>query len=134
MVQLLSQALPDACTIYHSLQISHLHEGSPRYGELDVVVVFPSGHLAVLEVKAGQVDLSERGAFKRYGSVEKNLAHQAHAQTQLLDAQGARMLFVAMTRAQSQLHLVMSAAAERALTARLESQTTSSPSSATVAA
>lgn len=82
MVQLLSQALPDACTIYHGLQISHLHEGSQRYGELDVVVVFPSGHLAVLEVKAGEVELSERGAFKRYGSMEKNLAHQAHAQTQ----------------------------------------------------
>lgn len=82
MVQLLSQALPDACTIYHSLEISHLHEGSQRYGELDVVVVFPSGHLAVLEVKAGEVQLSDRGAFKRYGGVEKNLAHQAHAQTQ----------------------------------------------------
>ncbi|WP_213957586.1 ATP-binding domain-containing protein [Variovorax sp. dw_954] len=82
MLELLAKALPAACTIYHGLQISHMHESSQRYGELDAVVVFPAGHVAVLEVKAGEVELSERGAFKRYGSVEKNLAHQAHAQWQ----------------------------------------------------
>ncbi|MDM0010160.1 nuclease-related domain-containing protein [Variovorax sp. J22G73] len=82
MLRLLADALPAACRIYHGLQISHLHDASQRYGELDAVVVFPSGHLAVLEVKADEVELSERGVFKRYGAVEKNLAHQAHAQSQ----------------------------------------------------
>lgn len=82
MLRLLAGVLPDACTIYHSLQISYLHESTQRFGELDVVVAFPGGHLAVLEVKAGKVELSDRGIFKRYGASEKNLAHQAHAQLQ----------------------------------------------------
>ena len=38
---------------------------------------------------------------------------------EVLDEQRMRMLFVAMTRAQSSLHLVMSASAEQALAARL---------------
>ncbi|MEJ8848079.1 ATP-binding domain-containing protein [Variovorax rhizosphaerae] len=82
MIRLLGDALPAACTIYHSLQMSQLHESLQRFGELDVVVVFPGGHLAVLEVKAGAVELSESGVFKRYGSGGKNLAHQAHSQLQ----------------------------------------------------
>lgn len=80
MLRLLAEVLPADCAIYHNLQISHLHESSQRFGELDAVVVFPGGHVAVLEIKAGDVELSERGIFKRYGATEKNLAHQAHAQ------------------------------------------------------
>ncbi|MDM0029601.1 nuclease-related domain-containing DEAD/DEAH box helicase [Variovorax saccharolyticus] len=82
MLRLLESALPAGFTIYHGLAMSHLHEASQRYGELDAVVVSPGGHLAVLEIKAGSVELSARGAFKRYGAVEKNLKNQAHAQLQ----------------------------------------------------
>jgi hypothetical protein len=82
MLRLLAEVLPADCAIYHNLQISHLHASSQRFGELDAVVVFPNGHLAVLEIKAGDVELSDRGIFKRYGASEKNLAHQAHAQLQ----------------------------------------------------
>jgi thymidine kinase len=80
MLRLLATVLPDGHHVYHGMQTSNLHEGEQRYGELDAVVVFPSGHLAILEVKAGEVDFSERGVFKRYGSDEKNIANQAHAQ------------------------------------------------------
>ncbi|MBU2410806.1 MAG: ATP-binding domain-containing protein, partial [Gammaproteobacteria bacterium] len=82
MLALLAQALPAACRIYHGVSMSSVYGAMQRYGELDAVAVFPSGHLAVLEVKAGEVDLSERGIFKRYGGKEKNLAHQAHGQWQ----------------------------------------------------
>lgn len=85
MLRLLAAELPASCRIYHGVQISNIHEGIQRYGELDAVVVFPSGHLAVLEIKAGDVDLSD-GAYKQYGQVRKNLAHQAHAQLQGLIA------------------------------------------------
>ncbi len=82
MLALLAQALPAACRIYHGMSMSSVSGATQRYGELDAVVVFPSGHLAVLEVKAGEVDLSERGIFKRYGANEKNLALQTKGQWQ----------------------------------------------------
>ena len=80
MLRLLADALPPTWRVYHGVKTSQLHEGSQRYGELDAVAVAPNGHLAVLEIKAGQVDFSEDGAFKQYGAVRKNLVHQAHAQ------------------------------------------------------
>lgn len=80
MLRMLADVLPGDVIVYHGLKISHFHDASQRFGELDAVVAFPQGHVAVLEIKAGDVDLSERGIFKRYGGKEKNLAHQAHAQ------------------------------------------------------
>jgi len=80
MLRLLSQSLPEGWRIYHGVKMSHFHEATQRYGELDAVVAAPSGHLAVLEIKAGSIDLTEQGAFKQYGAVKKSLHHQAHAQ------------------------------------------------------
>ncbi|MDN8617285.1 AAA family ATPase [Variovorax ginsengisoli] len=82
MLRLLADALPATWRVYHSVKTSQLHEGAQRYGELDAVAVAPGGHVAVLEIKAGDVDLSEDGAFKLYGAVRKSLVHQAHAQLQ----------------------------------------------------
>ena len=80
MLQLLADQLPAAYRIYHGLHWSAMHDGSQRYGEFDAVVLAPTGHLAVFEIKAGAVDLSDAGIFKSYGSGRKNIAHQAHAQ------------------------------------------------------
>lgn len=82
MLQLLADALPASWRVYHSVKTSHLHDGSQRYGELDAVAVAPNGHVAVLEIKSGEVELSEDGPFKQYGAARKSLAHQAHAQLQ----------------------------------------------------
>ncbi|WP_353621356.1 nuclease-related domain-containing DEAD/DEAH box helicase [Variovorax saccharolyticus] len=82
MLRLLPDVLPAGYRIYHGVATSQLYEGSQRYGELDAVVVAPCGHLAVLEIKAGTIDLSDQGPFKRYGTMRKNLHHQAHAQHQ----------------------------------------------------
>lgn len=82
MLQLLADALPSTWRVYHSIKTSQLHEGTQRYGELDAVAVAPSGHVAVLEIKAGAVEFAEDGAFKQYGGTRKSLVHQAHAQLQ----------------------------------------------------
>lgn len=84
MLQLLADSLPAAFWIFHGLHWSSMHEGSQRYGEFDVVVLAPTGHLVVFEIKAGSVDISEMGIFKRYGATEKNVAKQTHAQLHAL--------------------------------------------------
>lgn len=84
MLLLLANSLPAAFLIFHGLHWSSIHEGSQRYGEFDVVVLAPTGHLVVFEIKAGSVDISELGVFKRYGGTEKNVASQAHAQLHAL--------------------------------------------------
>ncbi|MGJ7523414.1 AAA family ATPase [Variovorax sp. LT1P1] len=80
MLQLLADGLPAAWRIYHGLHWSSLHEGTQRYGELDIVALAPSGHLAILEVKAGPVDITPDGVFKHYRGEVKNVTRQVNAQ------------------------------------------------------
>ena len=80
MLRLLADALPATYRLYNGVCWSGMHEGSQRFGEFDVVVLAPGGNLAVLEVKAGEVDLSGQGLFKTYGGQRKDVGKQTHAQ------------------------------------------------------
>lgn len=80
MLRLLADGLPALWRIYHGLHWSSLHDGTQRYGELDVVALAPSGHLAILEIKAGSVDVTPDGVFKRYRGEVKNVTRQVSAQ------------------------------------------------------
>ena len=83
ILQQLQQGLPDSFDAYHSVQWSSLHDDTQRFGEIDIVVLSPQGHLVLLEVKAGDVSIDEHGITKQYSSDPsnpKNINHQIHAQ------------------------------------------------------
>jgi len=83
ILQQLQQGLPDSFDAYHSVQWSSLHEHNQRFGEIDIVVLSPQGHLVLLEIKAGDVSIDEHGITKQYSSDPsnpKNINHQIHAQ------------------------------------------------------
>ena len=61
ILQQLQSGLPDTFDAYHSVQWSSLHKETQRFGEIDIVVLTPQGHLVLLEVKAGDVSISEHG-------------------------------------------------------------------------
>lgn len=77
---LLQNSLPVGFDIYHSIAFSTTHNTNQYYGELDILVLTPAGHLIVLEVKAGKIIVSEKGLFKKYKSIEKNIHQQVNAQ------------------------------------------------------
>ena len=81
---LLEQGLPDSFDVFHNVDWSTLHDDQQSFGELDAVVVAPSGHVMLLEVKAGPVSLSENTIVKTYtgigGPRSKNIEVQSRRQ------------------------------------------------------
>ena len=59
---LLEQGLPAGFDVFHNVDWSSFYQGHQSFGELDAVVVAPSGHVMLLEVKAGDLGLSPRQA------------------------------------------------------------------------
>lgn len=80
MLRLLADVLPAGFDIYHGVHWSQVSNDVQRFGEIDAVVLSPTGHLALLEIKAGEVDMSGLGVFKQYGGTRKNVAGQAQRQ------------------------------------------------------
>ena len=72
--------LSDGFEIFHEVTWHTVHEGNDRHGEIDVVVLSPSGNVLLMEVKAGQVLLREGGLFKRYGQQERDVLRQCRVQ------------------------------------------------------
>jgi hypothetical protein len=82
ILQQLQTTLPDTFHAYHSVQWSGLHQDTQRFGEIDIVILSPQGHLVLLEIKAGEVSINEHGITKQYidSNSPKNINHQIHAQ------------------------------------------------------
>jgi len=80
VLERLRLCLPDGFEIFHEVTWHTIHEGLDRHGEIDIVVLSPSGDMLLMEVKAGQVLLREGGIFKRYGQQEKDVARQCRVQ------------------------------------------------------
>lgn len=80
VLERLRLGLPDAFEIFHEVTWHSVHEGVDRHGEVDIVVLSPSGDLLLIEVKAGSVLLRDGGIFKRYGSQEKDVLRQCRVQ------------------------------------------------------
>lgn len=55
LLEMLRVGLSDRFDVFHGLAWSSIHHGIQRFGELDLTVVSPQGHLLALEVKAGGV-------------------------------------------------------------------------------
>ncbi len=76
----LRDGLPDGFEIFHSVDWSAIYQNQQRYGEVDIVVMSPLGHLSLLEVKAGELNFDEEHAFKQYGQLKKNISRQIQSQ------------------------------------------------------
>jgi hypothetical protein len=87
ILQKLQEGLPNSFNAYHSVHWSGMHEGTQRFGEIDIIVLSPQGNLVLLEVKAGNVNFSEEGITKHYSGDQfnsKNITHQVHAQVRAM--------------------------------------------------
>jgi thymidine kinase len=84
ILKILGQGLPRGFDVFHSVNWSSLHHGNQTFGELDAVVLGPSGHMMLLEVKAGDVNFSGNAAVKVYNNhgkeYVKDVGHQTRRQ------------------------------------------------------
>ena len=79
----LADGLPDDYTVYHGVHWTRLESGVSVYGDIDFVVVAPSGRTLLIEQKSGFLQEAEDGLTKVVGGRSRNvvvqLAAQAHA-------------------------------------------------------
>ncbi len=80
LVNGLATSLPDGYEIFHGMDLHSVRDGHDYYGEIDIVVMAPSGALLLLEVKAGEVALRNGQIFKLYGSGECDVGRQCRLQ------------------------------------------------------
>ena len=64
---ILEQGLSNGFDVFHGVHWSTVHQDLQRFGEIDVIAVAPSGHLVLMEVKAGEVTVSDDGVTKSGG-------------------------------------------------------------------
>ena len=76
----LELALPDNYEVFHSIPWHRVEEGDDRHGEIDIVVMGPTGNLLLMEVKAGDVILRAGSMFKLYAKREHDVGRQCSVQ------------------------------------------------------
>ncbi len=77
LLEMLRVGLPDNFDVFHGLTWSSIHHNLQRFGELDLTVVSPEGHVLVLEVKAGEVFSDQGLLLKKYAEQKpKDIGHQ----------------------------------------------------------
>ncbi|KND62252.1 Superfamily I DNA and RNA helicase [Candidatus Burkholderia verschuerenii] len=72
----LLEKLPEDYTVYHGVHWTRINEGFSVFGEADFVVVAPSGHVLMIEMKAGFLRETGAGLVKVYLQKERNVAIQ----------------------------------------------------------
>lgn len=84
ILTLLEEGLPDNFDVFHNVDWSSIHDGKQDFGEFDAVVVAPTGHLVLLEVKAGDLATVNHSLVKFYSASSnakpKDVEHQARRQ------------------------------------------------------
>ncbi|WP_434661514.1 ATP-binding domain-containing protein [Paraburkholderia sp. A3BS-1L] len=77
VLALLAGGLPEDYELFHSVDWTRAEQHKDSHGELDVVVINNAGDIAVLEVKAGEVEIHGGDVFKQYGGQLKDIGRQA---------------------------------------------------------
>ena len=72
----LEQGLDEHFSVFHHLSWSAMANERQVFGEFDAVVLSPQGHIVILEVKSGDVEVGASGLTKRYGRETKSINHQ----------------------------------------------------------
>ncbi len=78
VLQMLKAELPNDYTVFHGVHWSREYEAWTHFGEIDFVVLNRSGEVLFIEQKNGELEESDEGLIKRYGSDEKNVVQQVH--------------------------------------------------------
>lgn len=68
---LLSAVLPDDYTVFHGVHWTNIDKGFSAYGEIDFIVVAPSGRLLLIEQKSGFLTETDDGLAKKYPGMDK---------------------------------------------------------------
>ena len=80
VLERLERSLPDDYEVFHSVSFHTIHQGLDRHGEIDLVVLAPSGNMLLVEVKAGQLELIDGQLIKLYGDKKRDVARQTRVQ------------------------------------------------------
>lgn len=80
ILNLLQSGLPPGFDLFHNLAWSAIYQDTQQIGETDIVVVAPSGHLLLLEVKAGDVTETPQKLLKNYSHQVKDIGAQVRRQ------------------------------------------------------
>lgn len=94
----LADDLSDGYDLFHNVEWSDIWNGQQSYGEVDIIAVAPSGHILLIEVKAGNL-LEEDGQFfkvyqgqkklvdlqvkRQFGAIVRKLKHEEMSQVQV---------------------------------------------------
>ena len=78
VLRTLGDGLPADFDVFHNLPWSSMHQGNQHFGELDLVVISPLGHILLIEVKAGAIEETTQSLVKTYGGInkDKDIGHQ----------------------------------------------------------
>jgi len=85
----LERQLPDFLTVLHGVHWSRIQHGFTVVGEIDFVVLAPSGRLVLVEQKSGFLEETPQGLVKRYGA--ENRKHVGHQIDRMIDALRLRL-------------------------------------------
>ena len=80
VLRVLEQSLSKGYEIFHSVQWHTVHEGRDRHGEIDLVVLGPTGNILLLEIKSGTVELTDGVMYKIYKTGSKDVGRQLKVQ------------------------------------------------------
>jgi hypothetical protein len=72
----LAAALPDDYSVYHGVHWTRVNRDHALFGEIDFVVVGPTGSLLLIEQKSGFLDETPEGLVKTYTRAKKNVSAQ----------------------------------------------------------
>jgi hypothetical protein len=68
---LLAAALPDTYTVFHGVHWTNVEKGYSAFGEIDFIIVAPSGRLLLIEQKSGFLTETDEGLTKKYAGTDK---------------------------------------------------------------
>jgi len=72
----LAEGLPDDHAVYHGVHWTRVNREHALFGEIDFVVVGPTGRLLLIEQKSGFLDETPDGLVKTYAKAAKNVGVQ----------------------------------------------------------
>jgi hypothetical protein len=91
-LRLLADQLPDALTVFHGVHWTRIEHGFSVIGEIDFVIVGPSGRLLLIEQKSGFLKEGPEGLIKTYQGRDKSVPAQLKRTLETLSTRLAGVL------------------------------------------
>lgn len=91
-LRLLADSLADDLAVFHGVHWTRIEHGFSVIGEIDFVIVGPSGRILVIEQKSGFLKEGPEGLLKSYQGKEKNVAAQLKRTLETLSGRLATVL------------------------------------------